>query len=125
VWPALLRTPADRGHFQCYEPPPIGKGHAPGIETGLGATGAGAAAGLAAGFLGAAFLLAAGLSFFPAAFFLTADLLRAGRDFLAASPFFFLVVNFFFATFFFASFFFALAIYCLLSGLKGTTRWAQ
>ena len=62
----------------------------------------------------AGFFLAACLGFFVAAFFMTADFLRAGLDFLAASPFLFLVVAFFFAAFFVAGFFFALAIYCLL-----------
>jgi hypothetical protein len=81
---------------------PIGNGHAPGIETGVGATGAGAAAGLAAGFLGAAFFLAAGfflaacLGFFLAAFFLATDCLRTGFDFPPAS----------FRFFFFAAFLF-------------------
>jgi len=100
---------------------PIGKGHAPGIETGFGATGAGiagAAAGLAAGFMGAALLPAAGLFlaaflvFLLAAFFRAADFLRAGLDFLPASFFFF-----FFAVFFFAAFLF-LAMDCLHSRLK-------
>ena len=96
----------------------MGKGHAPGIATGRGASGIGAEVSVVAGFvtgLGAAFLLTAG--FFLAAFllagflaglffatFLRATALRAAafRAVFFATSFFFFLATFFFAAFFFA-----------------------
>lgn len=118
----------------CYGLLPIGKGQAPGIATGRGASGAGVAAGAAgrAATRGPAFLLTAG--FFLAAFFLIADFLVGfffaalrGMAFLAAAfllPAFLLRSTFFFfAAFFLAGIlFFAFAIKTSLRKLSKTPR---